>query len=278
MSPIKLMAVDLDGTLLNDSNDISWNNILSIRKLEKSGCEILICSGRMMQMTEIYLHILEISGWCISCNGALVKDKSGNIIAKYPINNFAVEALIEKLRVNRIECSLMTENTLYTSQENSFESNSRFIKYYELSEAFKTIPMKKQNIKLYDNLDKVFKIVILRDGTKGLDEKIYKILNDIPGISFTASGSTYFDVTAKGVNKGSTMRTLSEQIHVSKKSILSFGNYYNDIQMLNNSGISCAMSNSPSEVKEIATFSIGDNNSNSISETIDKLIMKRENK
>uniref|UniRef100_UPI00366F4FB0 HAD hydrolase family protein n=1 Tax=Ruminococcus bicirculans (ex Wegman et al. 2014) TaxID=1160721 RepID=UPI00366F4FB0 len=84
------------------------------------------------------------------------------------------------------------------------------------------------------------------------------------------SGKYWTDIMNKGVTKGTALRTIENRIGVRYEETMAFGDYLNDVDMLNNSYYSFAMSNAHESIKKVANFMTGSNNDNSVMKEIEK--------
>ena len=88
--PIKLVAIDIDGTLINDQREITPQTVAAIKKASAQGVKIVLCTGRPMTGVKAYLDQLSLNDsdneFVISFNGALAQSTSGNVLVNYTMS------------------------------------------------------------------------------------------------------------------------------------------------------------------------------------------------
>ena len=112
---IKLIASDMDGTLLNNKHNIDDETVEAIRKAEENGIIFAISTGREYDNVEPFLKKHNIKCQCVLMNGAEYRDEDGKIIETINIENSKCREIIDILQKEKISARILTNKGLYTS-------------------------------------------------------------------------------------------------------------------------------------------------------------------
>lgn len=258
---IKLIASDLDGTLLDSQKQLPADFDSVIEKLFDKNIRFVVSSGRSFctlkkQFSE-YLDRLTF----ICDNGAYIFDKgkeiSFSVLPKDTVKN--IITFCENLSLTVLLCG--RNGTWHNSRTES--QHQEVCQYYV------------NQVRLDDLTecdDDIFKIAIFDEN--GIEEKNYSKLVSAFGDDYNVqlSGKRWADIMNKEVNKGNALRTLENRLGISYNETMAFGDYLNDVEMLNNAYYSFAMSNAHESVKKAANFMTGSNDDNSVIHEILKSI------
>lgn len=223
-----IFLFDVDGTLA--VGDILPNSCVeAIKKLRKNNDIVMLSTGRCIGQMEELLNKIDIDG-AICNNGAYayIKDE---IIFESPIDiNIINEMINDKLHV-----SFLARDAYFRLEENQI--------YYDFAKHFKIKPAKLLN---YDYLlnNKIYSL--------GVQDYEFNYDLDKYDLNFIKVCNLGYDVINKGINKSSPIDSIRKKYPQYK--IISFGDNYNDLEMLKVSDIAIAMKDSPKEVKDISNF------------------------
>ncbi len=264
---MKLVAIDLDGTLLAKDGKISKANNLAIRETQHQGHIVSIASGRSFHDTQ---HILKNAGLAcplITANGASV---------------FYQEKYLERLMLpgkTTIEVIAMLEENGYYYEIYTNEGIHLFHRLLnEAREEAKTLVEKDVGLTLepieeeldiqlrqgglqhfnhsnetdYNKLD-IYKIFVLCFDKEKLAQ-LERQLQTRQDISLTTSGSFKLEIAHPSVSKGHSLMILADHLQIPLKDTVAIGDNFNDISMFRVAGCSIAMGNAPDKVKEMSTY------------------------
>ncbi|MBM1107951.1 HAD family phosphatase [Aurantibacter crassamenti] len=242
----KIFCSDLDGTLLTTKSDVSDFTISEIARI-KEQLKIFLVSARMPQSMTYLQKRLGIENQPIICyNGALVLDGTNEILS-ISIKIEAVEKVYELAKVEHIKLGLYYNSEWYV--EETSERVEKEIKYTCAEPIFRdtneTIAdWKSRNISAH-------KIMLM--GTKESADKIYPLLTEqlSEQMNIYRSNDTLIELAPKAVSKLSAIKLLLSADE-SLSDVISFGDNYNDTEMLLHTGCGVAVANAREEVKSIA--------------------------
>jgi Cof subfamily protein (haloacid dehalogenase superfamily) len=257
----RLIALDVDGTLLNDEHEVTPRVREAVRAAAGKGAEIVLCTGRGSTSALPVLEELELPGTMITHNGASIVDsKSRSVLYETELPHEAIERYLAYLRERNIQYDLNT----------SFD---QFV--YALSE---------EAAQMFESLHCR---PVLRDPAEGLPEKLVKVSifgsrEGLDGVErdwkqwqhellFIRSGDNFIDIHHPDATKGKALEKLAGLRGIPREQVLAIGNYYNDIGMLSFAGLGVAMDNSPPEVKAEAEEVTLSNNEDGVAAILERL-------
>lgn len=289
----KLIAIDLDGTLLNSYGTISEKNKDVIKKAQDLGTEIVIASGRPISSAKTFANEAGANKYLICGNGSVLYDiQNDQILFHKFLNKNKVLQIIKICEDNSIFYSVYTENLTIT------KSLNYNILFYN-NENRKLPDDKKTKIKImnniYDYIEEnknlnVLKITIC-DKDKIIFGGIIRKLREIKDIDVLdvqhmarkviTSGTEertveyhYTEITSKDVDKWYALEMLANKLNVDKNEVMAIGDNMNDKIMIENSGLGVIMANSAPYMKEFADTVVADNNQDGVAEAIEKYVLK----
>jgi Cof subfamily protein (haloacid dehalogenase superfamily) len=270
---IKLVIFDLDGTLLSSNKTILESSKTIIKRLYENNIMVGICSGRIFQMLNAYVKMIDLKGYVLSTNSASIYSTITNEkIYSCPLTKDQAKKIVDYCLLNNFDCSLLTDSTCYFTR-NSVRVE-RFIQYNEISkkENLKEIPISYMDV-YPESVLNVEKVLIYSTDQE-VCQKAFSFLDTVCGIYAIFSEPGLIDISSDKASKGIGVKKLASMLGLDKNNIMSFGDYDNDITMLNESKYSIAMGNSNDEVKAISSFVTKDNDSDGIYYAIKKIIFE----
>lgn len=267
----KLVAIDLDGTMLNHYGEISERTKEVVRKCLVKGVEIVLASGRPIDSIKTIAKELGIKGYFIAGNGALVYDiQRDEIIYENYIKKEKILEIIKICEENSIAYNVYTDKVILTT-------NLKFNVLYYYKENLKKEENKQTNISIVENMyeyvenmkdDKFLKITIC-DQNDTIFHSIIKKVKEINSIEvldiahmsrkIIKQGTEeipieyfYTEITANDVDKWKAIEFLIERIGLQKEEVMTIGDNINDKKMIENAGMGIAMKGSTIEILKVA--------------------------
>ena len=259
---IKLIVTDMDGTLLNSEKELSPKFPDIYKRLVEKGIVFAVASGRPYYTLVPQFNHMQHDIVLIGDNGAYIGAKSEGVITGYFDKSEVAEIVDVARGINDVFLVVCTPEKPYCEVDDlSF-----------LQEAKKYYP----NIERIDNLknvsEKVLKIAIL-------DMKTWELNSGDAWDVFAKehvvakSSNVWIDIMPKGVNKGEAVKILQEKLKVGKEETMAFGDFHNDIEMLQRAAYSYAMKNAHEDVKKVAAYMAPSNDNDGVMEVIEKSVL-----
>ena len=270
---MKILFLDLDGTLLNDQKEISKGNHDALQKALSAGHRVVIATGRPIasaRMLNKRLGLNKEGCYIISFNGGIIYDCGKE------------EAIYEKclsketaLKVVRICNEVGIHAQAYDLEHVLVEPNHdpEIVEYYG-----STTGMHFRQVASFDETlpERVPKILVISLKDRNRLEQAAEALKAALSTQtdcFYSSGY-YLEVVAKGLNKGAAVRWLCEKLGVSVADSIACGDQINDLTMIKAAGLGVAMANATEEVKASADYiTLRDNNHDGIAEVVEKFML-----
>lgn len=284
---IKLIASDMDGTLLNHNHKIPKENVKLINFAKNQGIEFVVATGRAYYEALPALNEENINCDVISFNGGIVYDKNGNIISITPMLPKDLYYTIEILKSFDISYQLYTKNTIYTTsietdinayidliRSNGYEPDVEHLRAEAQQKLDVGYITEVENIELYLNEKEnpPIKIIAISNDISKL-ENAAKLLSENTSISVTSSGANNIEIMHKNATKGKALKEIAKIYGINLENAVAIGDNLNDQAMLDIVGYSVAMKNGNIKLKEQAKYVTEKTNSEGgVADTIFKLI------
>jgi len=251
---IQMIALDVDGTLIDDHFQIQPKTKEILKQAYQDGIVIALCTGRSPDSTLPLMEELGAEGPIAVHNGALcLHSKTKQIYGQVGFRIEELAPLIEYCRNRKIHMDINTAFDLYVEQISP--------EVEELYQHFYINPIKIANVMEIE--DEVVKMSMLAK-EEVIESCIIEIQQLFPQYHAIRSGETYIDVIHPRANKGYGMAIVADKLGIPLQNVIAFGNYYNDLELLQEVGLGIAMENSPDEVKRAAKAVTRSNNDEGI--------------
>ena len=285
----KLVAIDLDGTMLNSYGMVTENTKQVIKNTINKGTEVIIASGRPIDSIKTIAKEIGSENYFIAGNGALIYDiKKDEIIYEKFMNKQKVLEIIKICEENSISYNIYTEKTII----------AKGLKYnvlYYYKENLKKEENKKTNITIVEDVyeyiknlenEKFLKITVC-DETKSVFNSIIRKLRTVEDIDvldvlhmsrkMIKQGTEdvlieyyYTEISLKDVDKWNAIEYLANKMNISKDEIIAIGDNINDKEMIENAKVGIAMGQSTPVITEIADFVTTNNNEDGVAKALEK--------
>ena len=252
--PIRLVALDIDGTLLDPQFQISRRNLAALQAAHRSGIEIILATGRRHDYALPVVQELGIPVWLISSNGALVRSSTGETFHadRLPaatgrkliqhMDEFRPNAVLTFDRQGHDALILEQHHTLNRSISRWIENNSSYIRYVSpLEDALTEDPIQA----MYCGEVERMKAAQERLSQAGFVDEI-----SILRTQYDHRDLCILDILNRNCTKGHALRRWAEHYGVSRDQIMAIGDNYNDLEMLEFAGLPVIMGNASQELKQ----------------------------
>lgn len=287
----KLIAIDMDGTLLNSYGEVSNKNKEAIKKAIDKNVEVVLTSGRMPKAIVKVASEINADNYIISGNGAAIYDvQNDKYIYKNYMSKEKVLEIIDICDKNSMYYSIYTNNVilakslnynvLFYNSENNKNPEDKKIKFNIVSDIHEYIEEYNGDdflkITICDKDKTVFnsivnKLKMIRDiyvlEVTHMSKKIIKHKTEEFEISYF-----YTEISNNNVNKWTAIEELMKELGIQKEEVIAIGDNVNDKEMIENAGIGIVMGNSLPYMKEIADEVVASNNEDGVAEAIEKYI------
>lgn len=258
----KIIACDLDDTLLDDFGKISQKNKESIEKLPIYGIKFLLVTGRTYKSVLPFYNELHLNTPIITSGGTQVFDSSGNMIFHDLLPKEKVKALLKYSVENGIHAQV------YMGEDFQYLKSCEEADYYASYTKLKGV----EDPDLLEKDIETSKVVFITDEQKA-PEQIERIKNIFPELSVMRSKGRLIEVYTRHASKGNALKHIVEKMGFFKDEVVAVGDSTIDLSMLEYAALSAAPQSSLLEVKEKVDVILKDNNSSCVHELIERYVL-----
>ncbi|MGZ1821378.1 Cof-type HAD-IIB family hydrolase [Staphylococcus argenteus] len=287
---IKLIATDMDGTLLNAAHEISQPNIDAIKYAQEQGITVVIATGRAFYEAQAPVADTDLVVPYICLNGAEVRDETFNVISTSHLNKSLVHKITKVLKDADIYYQVYTSRAIYTEDpqrdlEIYIDIAERAGQHANVERIRNGIQRRIDNgtLKVVDNYDAIEDIpgelimkILAFDADLEKIDKASKILAESPNLAVSSSSRGNIEITHSDAQKGIALETIAERLGIEMKDVMAIGDNLNDVSMLAKAGYPVAMENGANEVKEIAKYITDTNENSGVGKAIMKLLREQQ--
>ena len=268
----RLIATDLDGTLLRDDKTLSDRTIAALAAAEEAGIEVFFVTGRPARWMDVVSDYVHGHGMAICANGAAVADlhADGRLIRVFPLERDAALAVVHTLRAVAPGTSFAVELTTGIHYEPVYPP-------FHLDPGATVAVAEK----------------LLSENPPGSGAPILKVLahhaelapDDFLALARTAAGgrasftrsspSALLEISGTGVSKARTLAACCAERGISPAEVVAFGDMPNDVEMLRWAGVSYAMGNAHPAAVAAATGVTATNNEDGVAAVIERILARR---
>lgn len=240
---IKLVALDMDGTLLTKNHEVSVANQEMIAKAQAQGITVMLCTGRWIGFCESYAEELRLNTYFITVNGGEIWTAKKELIERHELGPKTIESmwhLGNKIGVNMWMTST-TNNYTNSNRPEDFTAY-KWLKIGYSTEDHEKLATIKEELKTYEGLE---------------------LTNSLP---------TNIEVNPLGVNKASALVRVCKELGITMDEVMAVGDSMNDIKMIEQAGIGVAMGNAQEKVKAAADVITDANYEDGVATAIERIL------
>lgn len=266
---IRLVAIDLDGTLLHDDMTISPYSQEIISRVTEKGIRVVVATGRMWHSAKAKVDELDLPNMPVICyTGSWIKmSKTGESLLEEGLDTEICEKVLALGRKENWNITSFCEDDIYMDRPNGTEIKYKKYRAKEpifIGEAFYH-PTKPQT-----------RIVLSEENEKVREEMRQKLENEFGNlVDIVHPGDDFLDIHKKGVSKATAISFLCQKWNIQKEEIIAFGNTENDVPLLKFAGISYAVANAEPIAKEAATYVCLSNEEDGVAKILETLLQSK---
>ncbi len=262
---IKLVASDLDGTIIDENNFISPNNLNAIKDINNKKISFAVCTGKSYSVGKSLCNRFNATYGIFGNGSHIVNLETGESIYKHCLRLDEIKNCIDTAEKYNLHIHAYTDKDIITSN----------LKYMDLRN-YKLNPLGSRflitdNIykAIVDNNLEVLQVVLSSDNHLNIVKSELQEANDFSVTTISKFGKykdliinkeyEYLSIAPKNTNKDEALEFLKDYLQISKDEIMAVGDNLNDLEMLKNSGVSVAVANAYDEIKNIATYTTTNN-------------------
>ena len=271
----KLVAIDLDGTLVTDNKELTTKTVEVIKEASKKGVKIMISSGRAFYRLEKFIDALGLrkENQCTICfNGGMIVDNtSKEILYSKNLEAEEVKELIRLGKSFKLPIMIYAKDTHYVEKvPEVVEKNKKNLK----GMCLKVVNFDELNFNEQQNY--IYKVCFI-DKPETIIEKRKEISKEMmEKYEMTSSVPEYLEIVKKGIKKSEAIKFVMNKYGIQQEEVMAIGDGENDVEMLSFAGLGIAMENAKNYVKKFANDVTTSNNQDGVANAIEKYILRGE--
>ncbi|UJL46292.1 HAD family phosphatase [Virgibacillus sp. NKC19-16] len=285
---MKLIASDLDGTLLNEQGEVSKENAEAIKKAIAQGCEFVVATGRSYGAANKPLQEVDITCPIISMNGARTYTSDKKIVRSVALDIEIARKIQNVCQEEEMYLEFFTNQGIYSTSREYFvevmidvmKSANPDVSEAEIREGAES-RLQEEQVSFIENYDdlyamenlEIFKILGFSLEKERL-EKVRTQFTEKQAVAITSSGDINLEFNHPQAQKGIALEILASSMGVEMKDVMALGDNLNDVSMLKMAGHAVAMENAEEEIKKICDYRTKTNKEHGVAVAIEEVLGK----
>lgn len=270
-STIELVAIDMDGTLLDPAHKLTPRVKQAIAEARALGVHIVLTSGRPVPGLAPFLQELGIEGdddYCIACNGGLVQRIGPReTVVEYPLSFDDFVYCEQVAREIGVHFQALDAQRMYTPNQD--------ISIYTVADShLSRMPLSYRRVADMDPGMSFIKLMMI-DEPEVLDAAIARLPTALTErFAVLKSAPFFLEVFDRRAGKGPSLQKLADHLGIDRANVMAIGDQENDLTMLQYAGTSVAMGNAIDAVKAVARFETATNSEDGVAQAIERFVLQ----
>ncbi|UHA74629.1 Cof-type HAD-IIB family hydrolase [Paenibacillus sp. 481] len=244
MSKYKLLALDMDGTVLDDDHNISSETVAAIQDARAAGVTVMFSTGRALQNAMSYIEQLQLDAPVVTVNGSEVWRNPHELHVRHLLERDAMKKMVQLSETYDSWFWAYSTERLYNRENwNADIDSEQWLKFGYFTED---------------------------------EQKLQHILTELRamgGLELTNSSLQNIEINPRGISKASGIRSVCELLGLDMSQVVAVGDSLNDLAVIQQAGLGVAMGNAQDEVKEAADVVVSTNNEHGVAQVIRQHIL-----
>ncbi len=261
-----LLALDLDGTLVEPRKPVREVVIDAVRRAQAAGVRATIVTGRMYVGAKPFAAALDLDGPIVLYQGAVLADaKTGRFEREVPMKNATALRIYAAAKEHGLHVQFYRDDHFYVEEDNAYAQL-----YARTSGIAPTVVASLPDTFAGRDSTKV-NVVTDADRTPAVLALMERVCG--PDAYVTRSNPEFVEMLSPEVDKGVALRLVAEHFGIPMDRVMAIGDSYNDLPLLRAAGFAVAMGSAPDELKAEADEVVGDVQSDGVAEAIDRFVL-----
>jgi len=270
----RVIALDLDGTLLDRQKHILPESLAVLATARAQGVKVIVVTGRHHVAIHPFYQALQLDTPAICCNGTYLYDyQARKVMTSDPLDKVKAKKVVDLLEHHGIHGLLYVDDAMLYQNLNGHVSRS-IVWGENLPEGQRPNIVKVDSLRdAADNAQSIWKFATSHEDLNALRAFAKQVEDDV-GLACEWSWHDQVDVAKHGNSKGRRLQEWVESQGMSMADVIAFGDNYNDLSMLENVGLGVAMGNADDAIKQRAALVIADNEHPGIAQVIREKVLR----
>lgn len=240
---IKLIALDMDGTLLTDGHEVSARTQEAIHKAMEKGIHVVLSTGRSLETCFPYAESLKLTSYLVTANGGEIYTIEKELLDQHLLETDKIVKMWNLGKDIGLDTWMISTDAIYSGSCPEDFYDHKWLKFG-------------CNTPDKDKLDKMI-----------------KELSFMEGLELTNSLPTNIEANPAGVNKAAALQFVCDEIGITMDEVMAVGDSLNDIKMIQESGVGVAMGNAQEAIKKVSDFVTDENNNEGVAKAIEHFVL-----
>lgn len=275
---IKMVALDLDGTTLNEQGELSPRTKETFKLAMEQGVHIVICTGRTFASLPIELFSIEGLEYVVTSNGAqITRLADRKTIYENNLSPASIDQIVEILKQENYSVEVFVKGKAYIAEEEYAMYQREGSSFRDVSYVLRTRnPIPDFFDFMCNHREEIENINI---SFPQMEDRSYltERLSEVDHVTLTTSFVHNIEVGGATTSKAEALRYLMEELHMTAKNLMAVGDSHNDLAMIQLANIGVVMGNASDEMKKHADYVTDDNANDGVAKAIEKFTKIGEN-
>ncbi|MEM7345433.1 MAG: HAD family hydrolase [Chloroflexota bacterium] len=258
----KLLAVDVDGTILNSAHQLTDPVCSALQQLSAQGIHVILNSARSPASMGRFTDRIGLQEMIVALNGALVLDAHGKPCHRTPMAVSAITTILSLSRYHNVTANLFTGFDWYVEKMDDLVQNQ--MNTVAFAPTVGILPNA-----VLAHIEKI----LVRGDLAAMQAFHQQLTQQNLSLATSFSKPTFCEITAAGVSKATGLRYVCDTLAISADEVVAIGDNFNDVAMLEFAGYGVAMGNAPEGVQAIADEVIGHHNADGVADFVEAFFL-----
>ena len=273
MPSIRMIAVDMDGTLLSPSSTISPRNLRAMRRAAEAGITLAVCSGRAAQDISRFAREGDFPCYVSGCNGGeVLAAPFGPLLERFVFDAQTGLACIDTLRAEQIAANGFVPGGLVVMPPPYPLPMQETWTQECIRRGLDALEMGEEALREAVRAGRLIKLIAFEQPGHHRLARLQALLEVIPGVSVTSSWADNLEVMPDGISKGASLRRLAERLGIAREQVMAIGDQENDRSMLAWAGCPVAMGNAVPAIQALCGRVTASNAEDGVAQAIEALL------
>jgi len=278
--PIRLLALDIDGTLTDLNFQVSARNIAALRAAHAAGIEIMLATGRRHDYALPIAQQLGFPIWLISSNGALIRSSAGETFFTDRLSARTAAELIQYMDEFRCHAVLTFDRAANVPGNDSLvlesadELNKTVSRWLEVNRPYIKFVSPLEDALTEDPLQAMYcgRVALMERLQQRLSQAVFLEKITVLKTQYDHRDLCILDILNRECSKGHALRRWAEQRGIPREQVMAIGDNHNDLEMLEFAGVAVVMENASHELKQNGWRVTGSNEESGVAQAMEQIL------
>jgi Cof subfamily protein (haloacid dehalogenase superfamily) len=277
---IRLLALDIDGTLTDHNFQVPARNIAALRAAHEAGIEIMLATGRRHDYALPIAQELGFPIWLISSNGALIRSSTGETFFTDRLPARTAAELIQYMDEFRSHAVLTFDRSANVAGNDSLvlesadELNRTVSRWLEVNRPYIKFVSPLEDALTEDPLQAMYcgRVALMEELQRRLSQADFLDKITVLKTQYDHRDLCILDILNRECSKGHALRRWAEQRGIPREQLMAIGDNHNDLEMLEFAGVAVVMGNASHELKQSGWIVTGSNEESGVAQAVEEIL------